>query len=70
VNWLDDYIYKNDTGYLINDFGGLFVDVGDDYVKHVKGNTIPNNLKEISKSEFINKLIHSGEGQSNFQNKN
>jgi hypothetical protein len=62
MNWLDKYIMKNETGYLISDFGGLFVDVGDGYVRHVKGNINPVNLSEILKSEFINKLIYAGEG--------
>lgn len=57
MNWLDKYIMKNDTGYLINEFDGLFVDVGDEYVRHVKGNNVPANLKEIPKEEFIKLLI-------------
>lgn len=57
MNWLDTYIKKNDTGYLINPFGGLFVDTGNEYVRHVKGNNIPINLEEISKKKFINYLI-------------
>jgi hypothetical protein len=65
MNWLDDYIFKHETGYLISEFGGLFVDAGNDYVRHVKGNHNPVNLKEITKDEFINKLIYSGEGVSN-----
>jgi hypothetical protein len=64
VNWLDKYILNNETGYLISAFEGLFVDVGDDYVRHVKGNVNPVNLNEITKSEFINKLIYSGEGNA------
>lgn len=64
MNWLDNYIFKNESGYLISVFGGLFVDVGDDLVRHVKGNTEPLNLKEITKGKFINKLIYSGEGMT------
>jgi hypothetical protein len=57
MNWLDKYIMKNESGYLINPWNGLFVDVGDDCVRHVKGNNIPADLEEISKQEFINYLI-------------
>jgi hypothetical protein len=58
MNWLDKYIMKNDTGYLINGAGGLFVEVGDELVRHVKGNNIPADLEEISKNRFIEMLIN------------
>jgi hypothetical protein len=57
VNWLDNYITKNENGYLISELGGLFVDVGDDYVRNAKGNNDSVNLREISKDEFIKLLI-------------
>ncbi|MED3562309.1 hypothetical protein [Bacillus xiapuensis] len=57
MNWFDKYVMENETGYLISEFGGLFIDAGDDYVRHVKGDVNPINLKEISKGEFLNHLI-------------
>jgi hypothetical protein len=65
MNWFDNYVMKNDNGYLVSEFGGLFVDAGGGFVRHVKGNVNPVNLKEITKGEFLNKLIYSGEGVAN-----
>lgn len=57
MNWLDTYIFKNDTGYLISSKNGLFVNIDDNYVKWVKGNKDPIGLKDISKDNFISILI-------------
>ena len=56
LNWLDKYIMKHENGYLINRNGGLFVDVGLDYVRHVKGDREPFDLEYISKDSFLLKL--------------
>lgn len=58
MNWLDEYIKKNEAGYLINGRGGIFVSLDKNYVRHVKGDKELENLKEISKDLFIEKLIH------------
>jgi drug/metabolite transporter superfamily protein YnfA len=57
MNWLDDYIKENEKGYLINAYGGLFVAINKVWVRHVKGDGKVENLKEIPKEEFIQKLI-------------
>lgn len=54
---LDNYIYKNETGYLKNSKGGIFVDVGDDFVRPIKGDDDPIDLVDITKDEFILKLL-------------
>jgi hypothetical protein len=58
MNWLDKYIMKNDKGYLMNGAGGLFVELDDEYVRHVKGDDWTIDLIEISKEEFIKRLIN------------
>jgi hypothetical protein len=58
MNWLDDYIKNNDSGYLINGAGGLFVEVDNEHVIHVKGDDWAIDLIEISKEEFIKRLIN------------
>ena len=57
MNWLDNYIRKNNTGYLMNPEGGLFVDVGEDYVRAVNEIGEPYDLVEISKSEFLDRML-------------
>lgn len=57
MNWFDKYVMENETGYLVSEFNGLFVDVGDDYVRHVKGDERPLDLTEISKDEFLRRLV-------------
>lgn len=58
MNWLDSYIRKNEEGYFMNYAGGLFVSIDEEYVRHVKGDKEPVNLKEISKDSFLEKLIN------------
>lgn len=57
MNWLDDYIKKNETGYLLSEHGGLFVSIDKERVRHAKGYQKPVNLKEISKDLFLELLI-------------
>lgn len=58
MNWLDNYIKKNKSGYLMNQYGGLFVEVDGIYVRHVKGDKDHASLMEISKDSFLDKLIN------------
>lgn len=58
MNWLDKYIMKNEEGYFVNYAGGLFVSVGEEHFRHVKGNDELASLKEISKDSFLDKLIN------------
>lgn len=57
MNWLDNYIRKNDEGYFINYLDGLFVSVGELHFRHVKGDDELAGLKEISQDEFLERLI-------------
>lgn len=57
MTWLDNYIRKNQSGYLINAKGGIFVDRGNDMVTPIKGDGDPLDLVEITKDEFLDKLI-------------
>ena len=57
MNWLDNYIRKNDSGYFKSSFGGLFVSVGEDQFRHVKGDNSITELKEITCDEFIKVLL-------------
>lgn len=56
--WLDNYIFKNETGYLINKTGGIFVSVDDEYVRHIKGDSDPLDLEEMPKDDFLDKLLN------------
>jgi len=58
LNWLDKYIKNNEKGYLINNKGGLFVRINKVWVRHVRGDDKTESLEEISKDEFITKLIN------------
>lgn len=55
---LDKYIRKNENGYLMNEHGGLFVELDDDYIQPIGNAADTGNLKEITKDEFIDRLIN------------
>ena len=59
MNWLDNYIRKNETGYLMNDNGGLFVSLGDgEYIRHACGDDDDFcDIREITKDEFVSELV-------------
>lgn len=58
MNWLDKYIQKNETGYLINKNGGIFVSVDEEFVRPVKGDDDVWDLEEISKYDFLHILLN------------
>lgn len=58
ANWLDRHIKKNEEGYLKNAKGGIFVAVGDEFVRSVKGDDDPVDLVDISKDEFLDILLY------------
>ncbi|MCY8856447.1 hypothetical protein [Bacillus atrophaeus] len=57
MNWLDNFIHNNETGYLVGVDGSLWVDMDNRYVRCASGIKEPMGLKEISKEEFIKKLV-------------
>ena len=57
--WLDNYISKNEHGYLMNGKGGIFVDRGDNMVTPIQGDDDPSDLIDITKEEFISKLLEN-----------
>lgn len=58
MNWLDEYIANNKTGYYVGNDGSLWVDAGEKgYVREVKGEGNLVSLQEITRDDFIEKLI-------------
>ncbi len=59
MNWLDDYIYENETGYYVSIDGSLWVDYDEDNVRMAKGNedSEPFALTEISRDKFLEIII-------------
>ena len=59
MNWLDDYIAENETGYYESIDGSLWVGYGTEHVRMAKGNEDSEAfvLNEITRDEFIEKLI-------------
>ena len=60
MNWLDNYIADNETGYYINYDGGLWVVADDEHLIHAAfGDDCSDlgSLTEITRDEFIENLI-------------
>ncbi|KXZ22382.1 hypothetical protein P4T89_12805 [Bacillus nakamurai] len=57
MNWLDNYIQNNETGYLVGSDEELWVDMKNGYVRSATGTKEPVGLIEITKNEFIKKLV-------------
>lgn len=61
MNWLDKYIRDKDDGYLINEKGGLFVEIGNgEYMRHAAFDSGCSDVKSITKDEFLEKLVEGG----------
>ncbi|WCS68985.1 hypothetical protein Goe27_01220 [Bacillus phage vB_BsuM-Goe27] len=67
MNWLDDYIQNNETGYLVGSDDSLWVYVDEEYIRHAGGSAYqgaPIDLREVTKGEFLRKLAMSLEEES------
>jgi len=57
MNWLDDYLAKNETGYYESEDGSCWVLWGDDGLRLAIGEGEPKYLEEITRDRFIEILI-------------
>ncbi|MEC4030267.1 hypothetical protein [Bacillus subtilis] len=57
MNWLDNFIQNNETGFLIASDGELWVGMENGDVRSATGGREPIDLTEITKKEFIKKLV-------------
>lgn len=58
MNWLDKYIRDKEDGYLLNEEGGLFVEIGNgEYMRHAAFDNGTSDVKTISKDEFLERLV-------------
>ncbi|UJJ74670.1 hypothetical protein [Bacillus phage BM-P1] len=67
MNWLDKYIQSNETGYLVGSDGSLWVFIDEEYLRHAGGyayQAAPIDLREVTKEEFLRKLVMSLEEES------
>ncbi|AYJ75988.1 hypothetical protein Goe24_01230 [Bacillus phage vB_BsuM-Goe24] len=67
MNWLDKHIQNNETGYLVGSDGSLWVYVDEEYIRHAGGSVYqgaPIDLREVTKGEFLRKLVMSLEEES------
>ncbi|WCS69751.1 hypothetical protein Goe25_01230 [Bacillus phage vB_BsuM-Goe25] len=59
MNWLDDYIQNNETGYFVGSDDSLWVYVDEEYLRHAGGyayQAASIELREVSKREFLSRL--------------
>lgn len=56
---LDNYIQKNEKGYLKNKENGLFVDLGNDFIQPIGNAVDDGELIDITRDEFIQILMGS-----------
>lgn len=63
MNWLDDYMAENETGYYVDTSGGYWVMVEEGVVRFAFGDRSQLDeegtldLSKVSRNDFVRKLI-------------